>query len=145
MTMSTVPAVHGLKRAAGALTAALALGGSLLAAAPAQAAAPGQVAAPARPYGTVTTTAGLTVRQFPSTDSSSRGFLAYRQQVGLACKVRAQDIGGNTVWYLLRGTSHERWVTAKYVDNTGYVPYCKDVLRTATTMDSERQHPHAKG
>ncbi|WP_328535567.1 SH3 domain-containing protein [Streptomyces sp. NBC_00344] len=107
---------------AGALATAAAVGATLLAAAPAQA------APPAQPYGTVTSPTGLNERQFPSTDSSTRGVLAYRTQVGLECKVRAQNIDGNTVWYRLRG-SHN-WISARYVNNTGFVKYCKDVLRS---------------
>ncbi len=86
--------------------------------------APAQ-AQPTRPYGTVVSTDGIYQRQFPSTDSSSRGLLPYREQAGLRCKVRAQDIDGNTVWYLLR--DRPTWVAARYVANTGTVPYCKDV------------------
>ncbi|KOG89098.1 hypothetical protein ADK38_16140, partial [Streptomyces varsoviensis] len=85
-------------------------------------------AAPARPYGTVTSSSGLFERQYPSTDSAVRGSLKHGAQVGLRCKVRAQNIGGNTIWYLLRDRA--TWVTAKYVDNTGDVKYCKDVQRS---------------
>lgn len=103
---------------AGAVTAATALAATLLAAAPAQ-------AAPARPYGTVVSPTGVNERQYPSTDSSVRGTLPFRAQVGLKCKVRAQNIAGNDIWYLLR--DRPVWVTARYVDNTGAVPFCKDV------------------
>ncbi|KAF4410501.1 MULTISPECIES: hypothetical protein [Streptomyces] len=103
----------------GAAALAALLGGSLLGAAPAQ-------AAPAPPYGTVLPDNGVYKRQFPSTDSSVRGALPKGAQVGLRCKVRAQYISGNTVWYLLRSDS--TWVSARYVANTGYVPYCKDVM-----------------
>ncbi|MET9532917.1 MULTISPECIES: SH3 domain-containing protein [unclassified Streptomyces] len=110
---------------AGALTTAVALGATLMAAAPAQ-------AAPPRPYGTVTSPTGLIERQFPSTDSSEKGSLPYHRQVGLKCKVRAQNIDGNTVWYLLRDSNV--WISARYVDNTGYVNYCKDVLRSSPDL-----------
>jgi hypothetical protein len=116
---------------AGALATAAALGATLLAAAPAQ-------AAPAQPYGTVTAPSGLNERQFPSTDSSTRGVLAYHAQVGLQCKVRAQNIDGNTIWYRLRG-SHN-WISARYVANTGYVKYCKDVLLSDFVANSAAQH-----
>jgi uncharacterized protein YraI len=138
MSLRTVPARPGAKRAVGALVGALAMGGTLLAAAPAQ-------AAPALPYGTVTSPVGLNVRQFPSTDSSVVGFLANNTQVGLTCKVRAQNIDGNTIWYLMRGTSHERWISARYVANTGTVSYCNTVLTTAASTQLQAQHPHAKG
>ena len=138
MFMRTVPARRGVRRTAGALIGALAMGAALFAAAPAQ-------AAPALPYGTVTTPAGLNVRQFPSTDSSVVSFLAYNAQVGLTCKVRAQNIDGNTIWYLMRGSSHERWISARYVANTGTVPYCNTVLSAAASLQLQSQHPHAKG
>ncbi|MFI1094926.1 SH3 domain-containing protein [Streptomyces sp. NPDC020917] len=137
MSLLTVPARRGLRRTVGALTGVLAMGGVLFAAAPAQ-------AQPALPYGTVTSPAGLNVRQFPSTDSSVVGFLAYHAQTGLTCKVRAQDIDGNTLWYLMRGSSHERWLSARYVANTGTVPYCNTVLTSAASLVAQ-QHPHAKG
>ncbi|WP_262413584.1 SH3 domain-containing protein [Actinacidiphila acidipaludis] len=141
MSLRTVPARRGLRRTAGAVAGALSLGGALFAAAPAQA-LPAQ---PALPYGTVVSPAGLNVRQFPSTDSSVVGFLANHAQVGLTCKVRAQDIDGNTIWYLMRGTSHERWLSARYVANTGTVPFCNTVLSAAASLATQGQHPHAKG
>lgn len=130
-TISALPGHRGRKiiTGASALTAAAALGATLFAAAPAAQAAP---ASPERPYGTVTAGDGVVQRQFPSTDSSVKGSLHYRQQVGLRCKVRAQNIAGNDIWYLLRGPS--TWVSARYVDNTGYVAYCKDVLRSSAAV-----------
>ncbi|MFG2191968.1 SH3 domain-containing protein [Streptomyces sp. NPDC048639] len=121
-----------LTAGSGAFAAAIALGGSLLAATPAHAYPP---PTPARPYGTVITPSGVNERQYPSTDSSVRGFLKYRSQVGLKCKVRAQNINGNQIWYLLR--DRPNWVSAKYVDNTGFVKYCKDVQRSPLN-DSEQ-------
>lgn len=115
----------------GAAVAAVALGGTLVAAAPAPA------APPARPFGTVVSPSGVNERQYPSTDSSVLGFLKFRSQVGLKCKVRAQNIAGNTVWYLLR--DRNVWVTARFVDNTGSVKFCKDV-QTSSLNDS----PQAK-
>ncbi|MCX4722356.1 SH3 domain-containing protein [Streptomyces sp. NPDC090052] len=110
---------------AGALTTAVALGATLMAAAPAQ-------ADPHGPYGTVTARTGLIERQYPSTDSSVRGSLHFRQTVALKCKVRAQNIEGNTVWYLLR--DRQVWVSARYMDNHGFVKYCKDVDRSSREM-----------
>ncbi|MER5968308.1 SH3 domain-containing protein [Streptomyces sp. NPDC002055] len=117
----------------GATAAAITLGGTLLAAGPAQ-------AAPAQPYGTVIAQSGVNERQYPSTDSSMAGFLRYRAQVGLKCKVRAQNIDGNDIWYLLR--DRQTWVSAKYVDNTGFVKYCKDVQRGSYNNSG---HPSARG
>lgn len=113
---------------------ALAVGATLLAAAPAQ-------AAPSQPYGTVTSPTGLNERQFPSTDSSTEGVLAYHQQVGLQCKVRAQNIDGNTVWYRVRTSGN--WISARYVANTGYVPYCINVIKSDFAPNAAAQH--AKG
>ncbi|WP_407554330.1 SH3 domain-containing protein [Streptomyces sp. Pv4-95] len=124
-----------LAAGAGALVTAAALGATLLAAAPAQ-------AAPAKPYGTVTAKSGLNERQYPSTDSSVKGFLHYRAQVGLVCKVRAQNIAGNDVWYLVRGP-HANWIAAKYVTNTGYVKYCKDAMPSRMLPDAAAKN--AKG
>ncbi|MCB5912098.1 SH3 domain-containing protein [Streptomyces pinistramenti] len=136
MSMTGTPTARGTKilTGAGALTAAVVLGTTLLGAAPAQ-------ATPSLPYGTVIARTGLNQRQYPSVDSSNRGFLAHNAQVGLRCKVRAQNIGGNEVWYLLRDRA--AWVSAKYVANTGVVAYCKDVLRGRTSADSS--HPDAQG
>jgi hypothetical protein len=130
MALATTAALPTFRKrliaGAGALTTAAALGATLLAAAPAQA------ATPARPYGTVVSGSGVVQRQFPSTDSSVKGSLSYRQQVGLRCKVRAQNIAGNDIWYLLRQNSN--WVSAKYVDNTGTVPFCNVVLRSSPSV-----------
>ncbi|MFI7104485.1 SH3 domain-containing protein [Streptomyces sp. NPDC050161] len=136
MSMTGIPAARGTKilTGAGALAAAVALGTTLLGAAPAQ-------AAPAGPYGTVVAHTGLNQRQYPSMDSSGKGFLAQNAQVGLRCKVRAQNVGGNEVWYLLRDRA--AWVSAKYVVNAGVVPYCKAVQRSLNTAGAA--HPGARG
>ncbi|MEV5128330.1 SH3 domain-containing protein [Streptomyces decoyicus] len=122
-----------LAAGAGALATAVALGATLLAA-PAQA-APG----PAKPFGVVTAKTGLSQRQYPSTDSSVRGHLHHRAQVGLVCKVRTQSVGGNTVWYLTR-EERASWVAAKYVTNSGYVKYCKDVQRVRVQPNHAAKH-----
>ncbi|MEU7133523.1 SH3 domain-containing protein [Streptomyces sp. NPDC046261] len=113
-------AIRSRKVSAGVIAAA-ALGGSLLAAGPVQA------APPTRPYGTVVAASGIVERAYPSTDSSVRGIIKYHGQAALRCKVRAQDVAGNPVWYLLRDRA--TWVAAKYIENTGEVPVCKAVNR----------------
>ncbi|MFG2830482.1 SH3 domain-containing protein [Streptomyces sp. NPDC048434] len=123
-----------LAAGAGALTAAVALGATLLSAAPAQAAP-----APNKPFGVVTAKAGLSQRQYPSTDSSVRGYLRHRSQVGLVCKVRTQSVRGNSVWYLTRN-ERPAWVSAKYVTNSGYVKYCKDVQHTRVQANTPAKH-----
>ncbi|MFI0906400.1 SH3 domain-containing protein [Streptomyces sioyaensis] len=122
-----------LAAGAGALAAAVAVGATLFAA-PAQA-APG----PLKPYGVVTAKAGLSQRQYPSTDSSVRGYLRHRAQVGLVCKVRTQNVRGNSVWYLTRG-ERPAWVSAKYVANSGVVKYCKDVQHRRVQPSNPAKH-----
>lgn len=51
------------------------------------------------------------------------GILQYADQVGLRCKVRAQDIADNSVWYLL--SDEQAWISARYVVQTGTVPLPK--------------------
>ncbi|GHF58977.1 hypothetical protein GCM10010218_45460 [Streptomyces mashuensis] len=120
---------RGMRIAAGVIAAA-ALGGTLLTAVPAQAADGEEAPVPlVRPYGTVTAPSGINERTFPSTDSPVRAVLKYHGQAGLRCKVRAQEVGGNAFWYLLR--DRPSWVTARFVDTTGEVPYCRSVNRTA--------------
>ncbi|MFD9812858.1 SH3 domain-containing protein [Streptomyces sp. NPDC059080] len=119
---------------AGALAAAAALGSTLLGAAPAQAAA-------AQPYGKVLSATGMKERRYPSTDAPATGYQRHHAQVGLRCKVRAQNVGGNDVWYQLRDRA--TWVAAKYVANTGPVPFCKDVQRFRTADGAA--HQNARG
>ncbi|MGY5125223.1 SH3 domain-containing protein [Streptomyces nigrescens] len=136
MSTTDILAARGKRLAAGtgALATAVALGATLFAAAPAQA-TPG----PAKPYGVVTAKTGLSERQYPSTDSSVRGYLRHRAHVGLVCKVRTQSVGGNSVWYLTR-EDRGAWVAAKYVTNSGRVKYCKDVHRTRVQANHPAKH-----
>ncbi|MGW9211842.1 SH3 domain-containing protein [Embleya sp. NPDC055664] len=85
---------------------------------------------PHQPYGTVVSESGVNVREFPSTDSSVVDRLPHGSTVGLRCKVRARNIDGNDIWYLLR--DRPGWVTARFVDNTGNVPLCGDVTNGDT-------------
>ncbi|MFK0295928.1 SH3 domain-containing protein [Streptomyces sp. NPDC090442] len=141
-----------LAAGAGALTTAVALGATLLVAAPAQAKPHPQPRGPqpqinipqpqadsfqpqvqgVRPqtgpgsaYGTVSAGRGMNEREYPSTDSASQGYFRNGTRVYLVCKVRAQNIRGNDVWYLIRG-SRRTWISAKHVANTGFVKYCND-------------------
>ncbi|ARZ72084.1 SH3 domain-containing protein [Streptomyces sp. HU2014] len=108
--------------ARGMAVSVAALTGAVLAAGPAQSAP-----VPARPSGTVVSVSGVNERHFPSTDSSVRSTLLRGVKVGLRCKVRAQNIGGNNVWYLLRDRA--TWVNSAYITPAGAVPLCKDVNR----------------
>ncbi|GFE26284.1 SH3 domain-containing protein [Streptomyces libani] len=136
MSTTDILAARGKRLVAGtgALATAVALGATLLAAAPAQA-TPG----PAKPFGVVTAKKGLSERQYPSTDSSVRGYLRHRAHVGLVCKVRTQSVGGNSVWYLTRA-ERGTWVAAKYVTNSGQVKYCKDIHRTRVQTNHPAKH-----
>ncbi|MFF9013888.1 SH3 domain-containing protein [Streptomyces sp. NPDC014870] len=80
---------------------------------------------PPQPFGTVVSTIGVNLRKFPSTDSAVVGNLSHGTEIGLHSKVNAQNIDGNTIWYLLRDKAV--WVAARHVDNTGHVPLSKDV------------------
>ncbi|MFG2136418.1 SH3 domain-containing protein [Streptomyces sp. NPDC048650] len=115
-----------LAAGAGALTAALALGATLLAAAPAQAAPPAPPQGSAKPFGVITASHGLALRQDPSTDAPVRGYIRHQSRIGLQCKVRAQTIAGNSIWYLVRDT-RDSWISAKHVNNSGSVKFCKDM------------------
>lgn len=83
----------------------------------------GSTDVPTLPYGRVVTREGVAEYQYPSTDSAVLGRLAYGVQIGLRCKVHAQSIDGNSVWYQLR--DRPTWVTARYVDSIGIVRLCK--------------------
>ncbi|WP_234335005.1 SH3 domain-containing protein [Streptomyces sp. NRRL S-118] len=80
---------------------------------------------PSQPFGTVVSPIGVNLRRYPSTDSAVIGNLSHGAEVGLRSKVNAQNIEGNTIWYLLRDKA--AWVAARHVDNTGHVPLSKDV------------------
>ncbi|MER5852168.1 SH3 domain-containing protein [Streptomyces sp. NPDC002012] len=110
--------------------AVIVLGAPLLAAA-----APAQASVPVEPYATVISQNGVNERQYPSTDSSVVGILQYADQVGLRCKVRAQNIADNNVWYLL--LDEQTWISARYVVQTGTVPYCKDLQQNRLTYSPE--------
>ncbi|GGR27828.1 SH3 domain-containing protein [Streptomyces netropsis] len=112
--MSRTLAIRGLIAAAALATPLLAVG-------PAQSAP-----VPVAPSGTVTSVSGVNERAYPSTDAKVTGQpLKYRAPIGLRCKVRAQNIGGNDTWYLLR--ARPTWVAAKYVGTVGSVPFCRSV------------------
>ncbi|MGW4897200.1 SH3 domain-containing protein [Kitasatospora sp. NPDC004240] len=81
---------------------------------------------PSEPFGTVVSEIGINTREFPSTDSAVTGTLPFGAKVGLRSKVRAQNIDGNDIWYLLR--DRNAWVAARHVANTGVVKFAKDVV-----------------
>ncbi|MEV4442134.1 SH3 domain-containing protein [Streptomyces sp. NPDC049577] len=135
--MSRKFAVRGKKLTAGVIVAA-ALGGSLLTAVPAQAADPNPKVPSAVPSGTVAAQSGINERTYPSTDASVRGVIKHRTQIALRCKVRGQDVGGNSTWYMLRDRS--TWISGKYLENPpANVPFCRSLNRSAMDMSTESQ------
>ncbi|WP_037680116.1 SH3 domain-containing protein [Streptomyces albus] len=124
--------------AAGAAASAVLVGGSLLAAAPVQA----DPHHPHKPYGVVKANV-LNERQYPSTDSSVVGQLHRHEKVGIKCKVRAQVIHGDPIWYHLR--HKEAWVSGHYVHVHGHVKWCKDVHRHHHPLTNSRKARMAKG
>ncbi|MFI1800273.1 SH3 domain-containing protein [Streptomyces sp. NPDC020379] len=103
------------------------LAGGMLAATPVHASAP--VPVPGKPFGTISSTTGLNERAYPSIDAPVRATLARGTKAALRCKVRAQDVSGNNVWYQLK--DRPTWVSAVYVTSTGNVPLCREVAHTA--------------
>ncbi|SDS87430.1 SH3 domain-containing protein [Microlunatus soli] len=67
----------------------------------------------------IRTTAKLTVRHGPNTHDTSVGSLKKGTRTKAVCKLKAQSVGGNTLWYQLPGSN---WVSARYVDNIGGSP-----------------------
>jgi hypothetical protein len=113
-----------------ATACAVLMGGSLLGASTAQASPSADtVAYPKKPYGIVLAHSGLNVRQYPSTDSSVKYVLPFHAKRGLDCKVRAQLIHGDPIWYKLRNSNY--WISGRYTKAVGYVKWCKDVRPSA--------------
>ena len=100
------------------------MGGSLLGASSAQASPSTDAAAWGKPFGIVTAKSGLNIRQYPSTDSSVKGVLPFHTKKKLDCKVRAQYINGNTLWYKLDRSNY--WLSGRYLKIVGHVKFCKD-------------------
>jgi hypothetical protein len=73
--------------------------------------------------GRVVSRGPLTVRSNPTTRASTVGSLNAGQTVALACKVKAEPVDGNAVWYRL-GQDPQGWAAARYIKNLGPVPPC---------------------
>lgn len=100
------------------MAAAAALLSTGLAATPAEAAS-GYV-------GRVNSNVGLQAHYVPTSAAPRYGSYGDQTRLELLCKVRSVPIGGNDLWYLVRG-SKRRWVSARYVDNIGPAPrFCGD-------------------
>lgn len=74
--------------------------------------------------GKVVSRSTLNVRSGPNTGNAIVSRVPRGHHVFINCKVRAQNIDGNSLWYSLEGDS-AAWVTARYIDNVGARPeYC---------------------
>ncbi|CAM5599230.1 hypothetical protein GCM10010329_49880 [Streptomyces spiroverticillatus] len=114
--------------ASGRLTlGALTLGTAFALCAPV--AAQAATAATPTAHGKVTSQARLLVRAAPSTGAARIGTIAPGAQVRLACKVRAQNVSGNSLWYKL--SDRTGWTSARYVTNRGAIPWCPSAHRAA--------------
>ncbi|MFD9633460.1 SH3 domain-containing protein [Streptomyces violascens] len=129
--------VSGMRRIVTAsAVAALAGSGILLGAGGASAANPtpqpvsgsaqqGPAAAPAaQPMSKVVANGGVWIRQEASTNSKRIGLLPKGMAAAPECKKIGQSVDGNRLWYKL-GAGKQGWVSARYVQNLGRVPYCK--------------------
>ncbi|HEY9291838.1 MAG TPA: hypothetical protein VIP98_11210 [Microlunatus sp.] len=66
--------------------------------------------------------AAVSVRKGPNTADTRVRTLAKGAGVDLVCKLQAQKVDGNGLWYW---TKDHNWVSARYVDNVGRAPnYC---------------------
>ncbi|WP_405775475.1 SH3 domain-containing protein [Streptomyces sp. NBC_00859] len=72
--------------------------------------------------GRVTTRAGVLVRSGPSQRYRVVGSYSYNSVVLIKCKVRGQNVNGNSLWYK---TPQGNFVSARYIANIGNIPhYC---------------------
>ena len=88
---------------------------------------------------------GLVGHYVPTSAAPRYGSYADGARLGLVCKVHSVPIGGNDLWYLVRGTKRA-WVSARYVDNVGAAPrLCGDGHssrgRVATARLNRREAP----
>lgn len=79
------------------------------------------------PDGRVIAKSGVNVRSLPTTVGYPLSVVKYGKVIPLECKVHGTSIDGNDRWYLLPGSDNGgEWVSARYVDNIGTVPWCGD-------------------
>lgn len=64
---------------------------------------------------------GLVAHYVPTAAAPRHGSQGDGNRLNLVCKVRNVSVGGNDLWYLVRG-SKRRLVSARYVDNLGTAP-----------------------
>lgn len=112
------------------LAATVAIAGIGLTASPADAAT-GYV-------GKVNSNVGLNARSLPTSAAPRAGNYGDDTRLRLVCKVSGVSIGGNDLWYMVRG-NQPRWVSARYVDNIGPAPrFCGDGSPTSSRVTTDR-------
>lgn len=72
--------------------------------------------------GRVIARSGLLVRNMPTSKGRIVGSLKYHQIVGLKCKAKGQNVGGNNRWYRLSNGAYA-WASARYIQNVGQAPH----------------------
>ncbi|MEU1630183.1 SH3 domain-containing protein [Streptomyces sp. NPDC020096] len=82
---------------------------------------------------------GVVVRSGPSTRYRVVGHLASGRIVNIICKVRGQQVRGNSIWYKL-DTRPREWVSASYVKNLGKIPRLCRNLKPAPSLPGHGQH-----
>lgn len=71
--------------------------------------------------GKVVAKIGLSSRSAPSTHAPKAGSgYAKGQEINIDCKLTGTNVNGNKIWYKVHG--HQRWVSARYVENIGAAP-----------------------
>lgn len=103
--------------AGGAVVGAVAAAPAAQAAVPAEAGYRYQATA-----GHVVSQVPLNVRYGPGTRHGIVGSLDSGSRVWIACKADGASVHGNYRWYKLAGRGG--WVSARYVNNRGFVPWC---------------------
>ncbi|MFD7219802.1 SH3 domain-containing protein [Streptomyces sp. NPDC059892] len=76
------------------------------------------------PKGKVVSRITLSIREEPTSRSAYLGGLRPGTVIPLFCKVRGENVDGNTLWYLL-GDARPGYVAARYVENQSPVPFCR--------------------
>ncbi|MFJ5110395.1 hypothetical protein ACIQAD_06995 [Streptomyces sp. NPDC088551] len=76
------------------------------------------------PRGKVVSRITLSIREEPASRSGYLGGLRPGTVIPLFCKVRGENVDGNSLWYLL-GDARPGYVAARYVENQSPVPFCR--------------------
>ncbi|WP_419995852.1 SH3 domain-containing protein [Streptomyces boninensis] len=79
--------------------------------------------------GVVTGYNGIAVRARPTMNSEKIGRYGRSHIANIVCKCAGQDVAGNGIWFKVRkhdDPSRHGWISARYVKNVDYVPWCDD-------------------